>query len=454
MPAALCALVAALACAPVVGAQASPTPATPASLDARPIALTEAIALAQRNAPAAIQARGQVRSANAARRAAFAAFIPSATVSMSTARQLPAVARNDPISGLPLSNDPWAQGQRFNANVDLFNGRRFQDLRATRAQIEAADAGEVAGQYQVRLDVSEQYYASLAARESEEAAQAQLAQAEQQLRVAVAKVQARTATRSDSLRARIQVGQGQLALLTAQNQRIAADAALTRLVATPFRVTAAVPSVPDSAATGLAPTALPDSADLAVLAERGPAVMEARANATAARALSRAARAPYLPTLSMGYSHNATGSTGSFAVLPDDPRRTGQLSFSVSYPLFNQYAREEGVVRADIAEDNAEATLRNARLAAQEQLVVALGTLRLATQQSEIQAATVAASDEDLRVQQQRYELGAATLLDVLTSQTQLTNARTALIQARLDTRLARARLEALIGRDLGTTTP
>jgi outer membrane protein len=52
-------------------------------------------------------------------------------------------------------------------------------------------------------------------------------------------------------------------------------------------------------------------------------------------------------------------------------------------------------------------------------------------------------------VQQQRYALGVSTLLDLLTSQAQLNQARQALIQARLDGRIARAQLSALVGRDL-----
>ncbi len=52
-------------------------------------------------------------------------------------------------------------------------------------------------------------------------------------------------------------------------------------------------------------------------------------------------------------------------------------------------------------------------------------------------------------MQQQRYALGASTLLDLLTSQTQLTQARQSLIQARLDARTARAQLSSLIGREL-----
>jgi outer membrane protein len=65
------------------------------------------------------------------------------------------------------------------------------------------------------------------------------------------------------------------------------------------------------------------------------------------------------------------------------------------------------------------------------------------------QAASVEAAEEDLRVQQRRYDLGASTLLDLLTSQSQLNQARQALIQARYDQRVARAQIEALVGQSL-----
>jgi outer membrane protein len=61
----------------------------------------------------------------------------------------------------------------------------------------------------------------------------------------------------------------------------------------------------------------------------------------------------------------------------------------------------------------------------------------------------VVAGEEDLRVQQERYNLGAGTLLDLITSQSTLITARQALIQARLDARTAKAQIEALVGRDL-----
>ena len=124
-------------------------------------------------------------------------------------------------------------------------------------------------------------------------------------------------------------------------------------------------------------------------------------------------------------------------------------SFSVNFPIFNGLGREENVVRARITEENAQANLRDARLNARQQMVQQLGTFRTAEARVQIQLASVVAGEEDLRVQQERYNLGASTLLDLLTSQTTLDQARQALIQARLDARTAKAQIEALIGRDL-----
>ena len=148
-------------------------------------------------------------------------------------------------------------------------------------------------------------------------------------------------------------------------------------------------------------------------------------------------------------TRNRVGSSNDFEVSPEDYRYSGQLRFSLNFPLFNQYAREQGLVQADVAEDNADAALRDARLAAQESLVQGLGALRTALQQIVTQREAVVAAEEDLRVQDQRYRLGVSTVLDVLASQSQLNNARLALVQARFAARTAKAQLEALVGRDL-----
>jgi outer membrane protein len=78
-----------------------------------------------------------------------------------------------------------------------------------------------------------------------------------------------------------------------------------------------------------------------------------------------------------------------------------------------------------------------------------VSSFRSAEQRVQIQLASVAAAEEDLRVQQRRYSLGASTFLDVLSSQTTLSQARALLIQARFDARVAKAQIETLTGKDM-----
>ncbi|MDQ3697657.1 MAG: TolC family protein [Gemmatimonadota bacterium] len=415
---------------------------------ARPISLDEAVRLAQRNAPAAVQARGTERTSRAAVRSAYAAFIPSLNLNASSGWQEGTTIVAGSV--VQLNRDPWNFTNGISANLELFDGgRRLYELRQARANVSAAESNEIAQRFGVALDVKEQFYNVLAARESEAAARAQLEQAEQQLRAATARVAAGVATKSDSLRTVILVGNGQLALLTAQNNVRAANAALTRLVGTTFEVTASPADTLDQLFTAL------DSADLARFADTGPAVRQAEANVTAARAAVRASRTPYLPNISVSanYSGNLAGSgfSAGDAIVFANSTYPSQKSirFNFSYPLFNQLSREEQIARTSVSRDVAEAQLRDARLAARQNLVQYLGALRTADQRVAIQQASVAAAEEDLRVQQQRYSLGASTLLDLLTSQTQLDEARAALIQARYDYRVAKAQLEALVGREL-----
>ena len=430
-------VVAALALPAVLAAQ------TPADTAVHPIRLSEAVDLAQRNAPAAVQARGAIRTSSAQVRSAYGEFIPSLTLSAGASRQ--GGERFDPQGKLvPFVGNTWQYNHGLGLSLELFNGgRSFYDVRTARANVSAASANEVAQRYQIALQVAQQFYAVLAARESQAAAESQLKEAQEQLAASVARLKAGAATKSDSLRSVIQVGNAQLALLTAQNDLQTANASLTRLVATPFTVTA---SPEDTVAEVAAPI---DSAALLALALDGPAVRQAQASNAAARATTKAARAPYLPTLSASFNVTGNGSRDNFAFVADRYAYQNQFRLSLSYPLFDQFQREQSITQADVAEQNASAALRDAQLLARQSFVQYLGALRTAQQQVSIQTVSVAAAEEDLRVQRQRYDLGASTLLDVLTSEAALVQARATLIQARYNYRVAKAQLEALVGRTL-----
>lgn len=425
-----------------------PAAPPPMQIDARPISLDEAVDLAHRFNPSTVQARGQLRSTAAQVRRSYAAFLPSLNFTASSGYTAGVTYFQGNL--VPTSGNPWSFRNGLSANLMLFDGgSRMRDLSASRANERAAESNEILQEFNVALNVKQQYYNVQAAREAEAAARVQYDQALQNFRSATARVQAGAATKSDSLRSAIEVRNAELAILQAQQDVLNASAALTRFTGQASLVTA----VP---ADSLEPiTISADSSDLAVLVEGAPSLRQAQASLAAASASLKASRAPYWPTLSVSGSYGVNQSsqgfeTGNLWLLGQSGNPNSRnISFSMSYPIFNQLQRETGVIQAKVAEDNATAAARDARLAAQQQLIQTLGTFRLAQNRIEIQQATVEAAEEDLRVQRQRYELSASTLLDVLTSQTTLNQARLSLIQARRDARVAKAQLEAIVGRDL-----
>lgn len=423
----------------------APAPIPPAGV--RAVTLGEALAMARENAPAVEQARAQVGANVATVRAARGAYIPGFSLTASTVEQSPATARINPQTG-ELVAGRWATNGGFTANVLLFDGgARPATLRQARLTEEASRVGVDAETANVGLQVKQQFFFVLAAREQLVAASAQRAQALAQLELSRARVRAQTATRADSLQAFVALAQAEQAIAQAEADRQSAEAGLTRLTASPVPLTAdpaGLPAEPDGR-----PALALDSAALAALLPQAPTIRQAQASFGAAEAGRRVARSAYLPQLSLSYGRQVLGSSQSFDLYPDPFRYSGSLRFNVSLPVFDQFGREETVARARASAVQAEEQLREARLAARQTLAQQLAQLRLANAQIATQNAARAAAEENVRVQQQRYQLGVATILDVLTAQNQLNQAQFALVQARFAARTAKAQLEALVGRDL-----
>src|SRR5262245_52890031 len=267
----------------------------PSGGGARAITLAEAVSLAQRSSPSAIQAAGDARNASAAVRSSYAAFTPNVTLSAGATRQYPSRAGGTRIENgqvILLPDEPWSYNGSLAANVQLFaGGQRVFNLKEARANASAAQTAEVSQRFAVALDVKQKFFNVLAARESEKAARAQVEQAEQQWRAALARVKARAATRSDSLRAEIQRRNALLALTAAQTSITAAEASLTRAVGATEPVTAAADESMERPAIALS------EEEARRVARDGPAVREAQSRLRAARAVRAAAWTGYLPSV-------------------------------------------------------------------------------------------------------------------------------------------------------------
>jgi outer membrane protein TolC len=176
-------------------------------------------------------------------------------------------------------------------------------------------------------------------------------------------------------------------------------------------------------------------------------VQATAATAAAARAQVSSAKAAYWPTLALSGSANWSGSNQTANDYQLFARRS--LALGLSWPIFNKFQREQTIVTRTSNAEAAEATAADTRRQVQAAVTTQAAALEAAKVRIDITRTSVEAAGEDLRVVQERYRVGAATILDVLTSQSALAQAQVDAVNARFDYLKAKAQIEALIGRHL-----
>jgi outer membrane protein TolC len=404
------------------------------------VTLPEAVRRALDVQPAVVQARGGVTNAEWQKRAADGAFLPSVTFNSSAFRQNTGSIGN----GFGVSAGSYQYNTGLTASLDLFTGfRRLAQYRNANATEDAADAGLVNQRYQVTLATEQLFFTALADEELVRVAQAQVQRAKEELQISVNKFRAGAATRSDTLTSTVDLGNAQLSLLQAQANLATAQASLARQIG----AEGAVRAVPDSQLP-----ALPDTAGLRATAlAQAPVVVQAIALERAASASVWQSRAQYWPTLTASYSTSSQGATAPWSGFAPGPfqHNLNQLRFALSWTLFNGFQREQATALSGVNLDVARAQAADTRRQTSAQLTQYLAALFTAHAQIGIARANVAAAAEALRVQQERYRLGAATLLDLLTAEANLTQAEVNQVQARYNYLTAQAQVEALVGHAL-----
>lgn len=409
----------------------SALPAGAQTPEPRQITLEEARTLAFRNNPVAVAAEGALEVAAASRLEALGAFLPSLSVTSAYANS--SNQRFDQTTGRLISTSYTAQTQ---ASYEVFTaGRKLAAYRSANARLDAADASLRAAQYQTALTTTSAYYLAAASAELATVAERRLERARQQLTFANVRLEVGTATRSDVLRAELEVANAELALIDAESDLRSARLALGRQVGLGGEVQPVDASLPEAGPSLPAPEVLAEQAE-----RSSPLSVSAQAAELAARTDRLSSYTSYLPSLRLtgGYDWQS----------PTYPPRdqSWSLRLTASLPVFNGFQREAAVSRASAAERTAEARARDAALSARAGAIDAAQQVESAGRRVAIARRTVELAEEDLRVQEERYQIGVATIVELQTSQLALAEAEASFVTAKQQLGVAVATLEAVLG--------
>ncbi len=167
--------------------------------------------------------------------------------------------------------------------MELFTGgRRSADRARSRADLQAAEAIDVAQRYQTTLVGQRAFYEVLRGGDLVTVGDARVSRAMRGLRYAQDRVRAGTATKSDELRARLELTTGRQQSIAARDTLQTAAYALGRLVGADGPIGARRPASLDAR-----PLALTDSEIVRLAVGSAPAVQASEAAARAADAARR-----------------------------------------------------------------------------------------------------------------------------------------------------------------------
>jgi outer membrane protein TolC len=399
----------------------------------------EAVRLALERSPAAVGARGATRVAEAGVLEARGAWLPSVNANSTYANS--SNTRFDQSTGQLVSESYTAQLQ---ASYELFTGgRKLAGWRAASASLRAAEARERGQRFATILETTRIFYEAAAAEELLVAARQRLERAQRQQEFADTRRLVGTATRSDVLRAELETADAELAVLDAEAQLRTARLALGRQIGRPGAVQPVAGALPEEAPRIPLVEALVARAE-----ENAPVAVAARAELDRAGSEKLQAWSQYVPSLRM------TGGYDWFSFRWPPDEESWSLRLIASLPLFNGFTREATVARAEAERRVAEAESRDAVLAARAAVADAAGQIDTAARRVQIAARALELAREDLRVIEERYQLGAATILDLQTSQVALADAEVGWVRARQELGVAVAALEAELGEPLAGFGP
>ncbi len=402
------------------------------------ISLEEAIERAVVRSPQMASQQQQVDNAYLTRKTTWASFLP--TLNASGSGSLRSSQTFNDVTGRLETGSSDSYGAGLSGSWTVFEGtRRFREYDAARADVRAAEARYSDSRFQVALQTKTIFFGALRQEDLLEVARQRVLQAEQNMEIVRNRTLLGEATVSDSLRARLDVVNAQQAVLQGETALRAARFSLGRQVGLGEPVSPQRPA-------DLEPRALPFSErEIMELAEAtSPAVLAASESAASAGFGVSAARTQYIPSVRVSSGYNWQNQTASLA----GGNTSWNMSFSMSYPIFNGFQRETSIDRAQYAQRVARLQEDDARLGAREEADAALQNLLTAEQAILIAEDAAFVAAEDLRVVRERYGVGAATILDILLSQNAVTQADADVVTTRYDYILARAALEAILGRE------
>lgn len=313
-------------------------------------------------------------------------------------------------------------------------GKREARISQARAAADASSSRYDAQRTDVSLQVIEAYFGILESMRLVEAARDEITQVEQHRRMAQALFDEGVVTRNDILQADVRLASARQTLLSRNNRLENIWLRLNYLTGSDPAFRGEPSSEPDPGETA---DATPD--DGGALARR-PEILALRKGVEASQAELRESRSAYFPELftrlALEYVDNSKYREQTIM----------SAGVGLRMNLFDGFATTAARARAFQSLSRSQDLLRQGETQVQLEIATARNDLRVASERIKVAEAAILQSNENLRMNHERYKERVGTATEVLDAQTLLTQTRTDYFRALFDRQVAAARLRRALG--------
>lgn len=334
-------------------------------------------------------------------------------------------------AGVSETQEPHFAFGGVEANYTLYDfGRRNARIQQANANMEAVSHGFLSGKSDVTLQVIEAYFRILEADRLIQAAAEEVAQITEHRRVAQVLFEEGTATRNDVLQAEVRLASAVQKRLTTTNLRENGWLLLNFLTGDDPGFRGELNEATTVSNPIAAPTDVPDSPDNRHDIKAQKQILEARDFEV------RENRENYLPEI---YTR-----VGMDYVQNDKVREQVILSatLGIRINLFDGYASQAAHEKAVKQRSKQLDVLRMAEQRAQLEIRTARNDMDVAKERITVTQAAIRQSEENLRINKERYQERVGIASEVLDAQTLVTQTKTDYYRALYDYQTATARLQ------------
>jgi len=418
--------------------------------------LEQAKQVALENNISVVQAQNNIDAAQSSVTAAYGRYLPSLSASGGWNRYQNDRPGTDPFffggveipgaSGFSVQNDFRAN---LSLNYTVFDGfSREANLKRASSNAVSTEHQSARARQTVVFQVEQQYLNILRTQQLVKVGEENLKRDRRQLERITESNRVGALSLADVYRQQSQVAVDELALINAQNNHAKANADLIALIGMDVseEYDFSDPSLTALIADAQAEVVGGERPRFQGLSQKAlmnrPDYMSAEETVRSSESNESGARVGFYPIITAGAGYGISGSEISAV----SENKSLSWGINLSWSIFDGFSTSQAVQTAAVTRRNAEVALVQAERNINVEVKKALLDLDAARKQYEVSQKGLVSAKEDLRIQEERYNLGAGTLLDLLTASAGYVNAEANTVNTTYDYIISRRYLEYVIG--------